>query len=91
MELMELKAMELQSMALTIEVDVDVMGGELTSLGVLSLFSKPHDQSYPTQAYITKLLQSHSLCYGCVLYCHYYGICMLCTNCQHFDFGVLWR
>ena len=43
-------------------VNVDVMGGGLTSLGlgVPPLFSKPHDQPYLMQPYATKPLQFHS-------------------------------
>ena len=43
-------------------VDVDIMEGGLISLGlgVPPLLSEPHDQPYPTQPYITKLLQFHS-------------------------------
>ena len=40
--------------------NVDVMGGELTSLGVPPLLSEPHDQPYSTQPYATKLSQFHS-------------------------------
>ena len=35
--------------------DVDVMGGDRPTWGLLSSFSKPHDQPYPTQPYATKL------------------------------------
>ena len=62
MEMMELAMVILLASAMVIGVDVDVMGGELTSLGsrVLSSFSKPRDQPYPIQPYTTKLLQFHS-------------------------------
>ena len=36
------------------EVDVDILGGGLTSSGVLPSLSEPHDQPYPTQPYATK-------------------------------------
>ena len=38
----------------TMEVDVDVLGGGLTSSGAPPLLSEPHDQPYPTQPYATK-------------------------------------
>ena len=44
----------------TMEVDVDVLGGGLTSLGASPLLSEPHDQPYPTQPYATKPLQFHN-------------------------------
>ena len=37
------------------------MGGQPTSLGLLSSLSEPHDQPYPTQPYATKPSQFHSV------------------------------
>ena len=42
------------------DMDVDVLGGGLTSLGAPPSLSEPPDQPYPTQPYATKLLQFHS-------------------------------
>ena len=44
----------------TMEVDVDVLGGGLTSSGVPPSLSEPHDPPYPTQPYATKPLQFHN-------------------------------
>ena len=35
-------------------VDIDVLGGGLTSSGVSPSLNEPHDQPYPTQPYTTK-------------------------------------
>ena len=44
----------------TMDVDVDILGGGLTSSGAPPLLSEPHDPPYPMQPYVTKSLQFHN-------------------------------
>ena len=60
MEMIWMVALTTANAIATMDVGIDILGGGLTSLGASPSLSKPHDQPYPTQPYITKLSQFHN-------------------------------
>ena len=59
-----------------IQMDVGMDGGMTGTPAACNL----HAQEASRHGY-TNTINTEAGCYSCALYCYYYSICMLCTNC----------